>query len=103
MSLWSRAPLEFQDSVRKTADEWVGAVAGTAPPASGPGSVWQRIAAGLVGEVVGAAAGVYASAALLPSHFQHGFSAGQDLCDRVSRWMEPDEKDPGSAPGTSPG
>ncbi|GMU57493.1 MAG: hypothetical protein AMXMBFR33_66390 [Candidatus Xenobia bacterium] len=87
---WKSAAPAFQNQVRTTADEWVEASLAKLPePISQGQGVAANVARGLVGEVVGLSAGVFASSAVAPQSFQAGYDWGTRNVERLANWMSP--------------
>ncbi len=87
---WKSAAPAFQQQIRGTADEWVEASLARLPEqiSQGQGAA-ATVARGLVGEVVGLSAGVYASSAVAPQSFQAGYDWGTRSVERLASWIAP--------------
>lgn len=87
---WKSAAPAFQQQIRGTADEWVEASLARLPePISQGDGVAATVARGLVGEVVGLSAGVFASSAVAPQSFRAGYNWGTRSVERLANWMAP--------------
>ncbi len=87
---WQASPPSFQQRVRGTATEWVDSSLSKLPPSlSQDQGLAARVVRGVVGEVVGLSAGVYATATELPKTFQDGYAWGTDSVDKMAAWMAP--------------
>ncbi|MCE7870272.1 hypothetical protein DYH09_07820 [bacterium CPR1] len=87
---WKSAAPTFQQQIRASADEWVGASLAKLPePISQGQGIAANVARGLVGEVVGLSAGVFASSAAAPQSFQAGYDWGTRNVERLANWMAP--------------
>ena len=87
---WQASPPSFQQRVRGTATEWVEASLSKLPPAiSQDQGIAARVARGVVGEVVGLSAGIYATTTELPKTFQSGYDWGSNNVEKMAAWMTP--------------
>lgn len=82
---WNGSPQSFQQHVQGTAEQWVQESLSRLPE-TGDGMAG-KFARGVVGEVVGLGAGVYASAVRAPETFRVGYEWGTRTTDQVAMLM----------------
>lgn len=88
-SEWKSSSADFQKQVRGTADRWVESSLAELPPALSQGQgMAAKVARGLVGEVVGLGAGLFAAGTIAPQTYREGREWGTSSFDKVAAWME---------------